>query len=298
MDKFDIGWELWRSFLAVMNERSLSGAARQLGVSQPTIGRHVDQLEATLGSSLFTRAQNGLTPTDLALALEPIAEGMAASAEALARTAAGGIDSEVGVVRLTASEIISIEVLPEILGPFHRAHPGIRIELDVSNKNADLLRRDADIAIRMRRPEQGALLARRLGDVRIGFYAHKSYFEHHSIPERPGDLSDHTIIGPDRDTLVLNGVTIAGRPVTPDMFTFRTDNDATQLAALRAGIGIGVCQTTIAARDPDLVPVLADEVRFDFEVWLSMHEGLRTNRRIKLVYDHLAEALGTYLKQN
>lgn len=295
MNEFDIGWELWRSFLAVMDEHSFAGAARRLGVSQPTVSRHIEQLESALGAKLFSRAQNGLTPTDLATSLLPHAQGMAASADALKRTATGDAGSEEGVVRVTASEIVSTEVLPTFLAGFMHEHPGIRIELHVSNVSADLLRRDADIGIRTERPAQGALLARKLGELRLGFFVHRSYSERRGLPHKPDDLSNHVVIGPDRDANTLKGVFIGGRQVTPDAFSYRTDNYTAQLAALRAGIGVGVCQLEIAARDPDLLPVLPDW-RFDREIWLSMHEDLKTSRRIKLVYDFLGESLADFLR--
>ncbi len=295
MNQSDIGWELWRSFLAVMDERSLSGAARSLGVSQPTIGRHVDQLEAALGVGLFTRAQNGLTPTDLAQALEPQARGMAASAAALTRTASAGANSEDGMVRISATEIMSSEILPLILEPLLRSHKGLQLEIDASNRTVDLLRRDADIAIRMQRPEQGALLARRLGTLRLGLFASRAYIGNRKLPEKPSELAEHRIIGPDRDPIYRSRFLTAVPEIAPEIFTYRSDSHTTQLAALRAGIGIGICQTWIAEKESDLVPVLSDTIRFEIEVWLTMHEDLRHSRRIKMVYDHIAECLPEYL---
>ena len=148
----DLGWELWRSFLAVTETGSLSAAARSLRLTQPTLGRHVDALEATLGAPLFTRSQHGLQPTSLALSLVPHAEAMASAADNLLRTASGEAEGERGTVRLAASEIVGIEVLPAMLGRFREAHPGIALELALSNRNEDLLRRDADIAVWMVRP--------------------------------------------------------------------------------------------------------------------------------------------------
>ena len=295
MSQSDIGWELWRSFLAVMSERSLSGAARSLGVSQPTIGRHIDQLKTALGVGLFTRAQNGLTPTDLAITLEPQAQGMAASAAALSRTASAGASSEDGVVRISATEIMSSEVLPLIFEPLLREHRGLQLEVDASNRTVDLLRRDADIAVRMQRPEQGALLARRLGTLRLGLFATREYLGNRKPPEKPADLSEHRIIGPDKDPIYRSRFFTSVPEIAPEIFTYRSDSHTTQLAALRAGIGIGICQMWIAANQPDLVPILPESVRFELEVWLTMHEDLRHSRRIKMVYDHIAECMPQYL---
>src|SRR5690348_9795282 len=150
MVKREPGWELYRSFLATVRERSLSGAARALGLTQPTLGRHIDELEQALGGiALFTRSQLGLVPTDAALALVPHAEAMAASAAALVRAASGAAGAASGSIRLTASEIVGGEVLPPILADFREGNPGIAVELVLSNATEDLLRREADIAVRM-----------------------------------------------------------------------------------------------------------------------------------------------------
>jgi DNA-binding transcriptional LysR family regulator len=197
------GWDLYRSFLAVLRLGSLSAAARTLGLTQPTLGRHIAELEAALGQPLFVRSQMGLSPTEAAQSLAPSAEAMEAAAAAFLRTASGGLDEAKGIVRLTASEFVGVEVLPPILTAFREAHPAIAIELAISDTNQDLSRRDADIAVRMARPTQAALVARRLGDVGIGLYAHRRYVARHGLPKTPGELPAHTIIGFDADTISL-----------------------------------------------------------------------------------------------
>lgn len=292
----DVGWELWRTFLAVAKTGSLSAAARALALTQPTVGRHVDSLEMSVGVPLFTRSQTGLVPTPTALTLVPHAEAMAASAEALKRTASGDAEGESGVVRLAASEIMGVEVLPQLLAGFCASYPRIVLEIAVSNRQENLLRRDADLAVRMARPTQEALVARRIGDVPIGLFAHRSYVERRHLPRHPADIFKHELIGVDRDAARLGGLTIADRPLTQDVFAYRSDNDLAQLAALRAGLGIGVCQIAIARRSADLVAVLPDQVQFRLEMWLVMHEDLRTSRRIRLLFDHLSVALLDYVR--
>jgi len=294
--KSDIGWEYWRTFQAVAKAGSLSAAARMLSLTQPTVGRHIDSLEAAVGAPLFTRSQTGLVPTPSALALVPHAEAMAASAEALKRTASGEAEAESGVVRLAASEIMGVEVLPSLLAPFRTMHPSIVLELALSNRQENLLRRDADLAVRMARPTQEALVARRIGDVPIGLYAHRSYVERRGLPAHPAEIFEHQLVGVDRDAGRLGGLAIAGRPLTPEVFAYRSDSDLAQLAALRAGLGIGVCQVAIARRSEDLVPVLPGLVVFSLEMWLVMHEDLRTSRRIRLLFDHLSGALSEYAR--
>lgn len=294
MDKSAPGWDLHRSFLSVLRQGSLSAAARELDLTQPTIGRHVAELERALGVPLFVRSQSGLAPTEAALALRPHAEAMATAAAAMARVASGTADEPHGVIRLTASEIVGVEVLPPILAAFREAHPKIVIELALSNANQDLSRRAADIAVRMARPTQSALVARRLGDVLIGLYAHKSYLARHGTPRRVEDLAHHALVGFDADASAVRAYRQTGLPITRDLFALRSDSDHAQLAAVRAGFGIGGCQAAIAARTPELAPVLTGAFRYTLEMWLVMHEDLRTSRRVRLLYDHLAEALSAF----
>ncbi|MBR0656594.1 LysR family transcriptional regulator [Plastoroseomonas arctica] len=283
------GWELYRSFLHVVRDGSLSAAARGLGLTQPTIGRHVEQLEAALGTPLFTRSPQGLLPTAAALDLSPHAEAMADAAAALLRAASGEAGAEHGTVRLSASQIMGAEVLPPILGRFRRDHPGVVIELSLSNRTEDLLRRRADVAIRHFRPTQTGLVARRLATVAVHLYAHRAYAEAHGLPETPPDLARHTLIGDDLDGQTLRAS--GGLGLTRESFAIRCDNDLGKLAMIRAGLGIGGCQAPVAARDPALLPVLADRLRWPLEIWVVMHEDLRASRRVRLLFDHLAASL-------
>jgi len=289
------GWELYRSFLAVVRDGSLSGAARGLALTQPTIGRHVDALEQALGVALFTRSQHGLMPTATALDLVPHAEAMASAAEALIRAASGEADAARGTVRLTASDIGGAEILPPILTDFREHHPGIAIELALTNKTEDLLRHEADIAMRMVRPTQAALVARRIGVVKVGLYAHRRYAEAHGLPDSLEAAAGHAVIGFDRDMTSFRSLTGGTVPLSRESFALRCDNDLAQLAALRAGYGIAGCQLSIAARDPDLLPVLHDKLMFQLEMWVVMHEDLRASRRVRLLFDHLVEQLGAFV---
>jgi DNA-binding transcriptional LysR family regulator len=192
-------WGLYRSFLSVLRTGSLSAAARDEGLTQPTVGRHVDSLEKALGVSLFTRSQHGLTPTEAALELQPYAESLEATAAALVRSAVGRAGTR-GTVRITASEVIGAEVLPPILTRLHEAHPEITIELVLSNRTEDLLQREADIAVRMVRPTQQALLARHAGDTELGLHARRDYLERRGMPSSLAELREHALIGFDRET--------------------------------------------------------------------------------------------------
>lgn len=288
------GWELYRSFLAVVRAGSLSAAARTLGMTQPSLGRHVRQLESDLGVVLFTRSPQGLIPTDVGDELALHAATMAATSASLRRAASAGNDALRGVVRLTCSEIIGAEVLPPMLAALHQAHPGIVLELSLSNRNEDLLRKDADIAVRMVRPVQGALVARRLGTVALGLHAHRRYLKSRGQPRDLDELRQHTLIGYDRVTPALRAIH-SQIPLGHDDFSLRTDSDLAQLAAIRAGYGIGVCQCAIGRRDKNLVHLLPASFALTLDTWLVMHEDLKASRRTRIVFDYLASALGGYI---
>jgi DNA-binding transcriptional LysR family regulator len=290
------GWELYRTFIEVARTSSLSAAARRLGLSQPTAGRHIQALEEALGLTLFSRSPRGLIPTPAASDLMPHAVAMAAASAALLRAASGEAAAERGAVRLTASEVVGCEVLPPVLAAFRAKHPAIDLELVLSNRNEDLLRREADIAVRMVRPVQQALTVRRIGKVKIGLYAHRRYAERCGLPATADELPRHCWIGFDRDDHSFRSAGPSAAHITREMFGFRCDSDLGQMAALRAGMGIGGCQVNLARRDPDLVPVLADTLMFELEMWLAMHESLRTTRRVRLLFDHLAGALAGYVR--
>jgi DNA-binding transcriptional LysR family regulator len=289
-------WDLWRSFLAVLDAGSLSGAARALNIAQPTVGRHIEALEASLGGGpLFTRSPGGLRPTRAAEALGPHARTMATAAETLLRTASGDADDVRGVIRLTASEIAAAHVLPPMLTSFREAWPTVDLELVASNRMEDLLHRDVDIAVRMARPTQDALLARRIGAIPLIFHAHRSYIQRHGEPRTIAELRGHTLIGFDRVRPIPSAIRQIDFEVTRDLFALRTDSEVTQLALLSAGFGICPCQRQIAARDPNLVPLLDGVFGFELEVWVVMHEDLKTDRRMRLMFDHLAPELAAYV---
>ena len=297
MANADPSWELYRSFLAVMREGSLSGAARAMGMTQPSLGRHIRELEEALAVPLFARSPQGLAPTDLAHELVPHAQAMASASASLRRAASTRQDTIAGAVRITASDMIGAEVLPPILATFRQQHPGIVIELSLSNQAEDLLRRDADIAIRMVRPTQEALVARHVGKIALGFFAHKRYLKANGQPKTLADLTGHAVIGFDQETAYIRSMRPAGSPYVRENFALRTDNDLAALAAVRAGYGIGILQVGIAKRDPALMPLLTNHFALSMDAWVVMHEDLRRSVRVRALYDHLAAGLIEYAKR-
>lgn len=293
-----IGWELYRSFLGVLREGSLSGAARALGVAQPTVGRHVSALERALGLTLFTRSQTGLLPTDAARSLQGHAQAMESSAAALERAAEGqGTRTQrqadvAGTVRVSASVVVGVELLPAVIAGLQRAHPRLKIELVATNDVQDLLRREADIAVRMTQPKQELLIARRVRSVRLGMHAHEDYLARRGTPRKLSDLAQHALIGFDKETPFMRAAIANWPQWRRNAFTTRTDNELAQLALLRAGAGIGVCQVQLARRDPPLVRVLARQFELSLDTWITMHEDLRNNAACRLVFQALVKSMG------
>lgn len=286
-----IEWELYRSFLGVLRTGSLSGAARLLGVAQPTVGRHIAALEAALGLVLFTRSQTGLLASDAALALRPYAEAMQSTAAALEREAAGFGDGVRGVVRVTASEVIGVEVLPPILQRLRERYPELKVELALSNEMQDLLQREADIAVRMAAPHHDQLVARRIGAIELGLHASPAYLERHGSPASLDDLARHTVIGPDTMRPFVRQALARLPGIGRELFALRTDSDLAQLALIRAGAGIGICQAPLARRTPSLVRLLPDALALPLDTWVAMHEDLRGSPRCKTVFDALVDGL-------
>jgi len=285
-------WDLYRSFAAVLREGSLSGGARALGLTQPSVSRHIEALEQAVGGALFVRSHRGLSPTDRATALRPYADALVDNAAAFQRTATAAPDEIAGTVRVTASEIVAVEYLPPILAGLRRSHPDLAIELAVSNAVDDLLQRRADIAIRMVAPEQQALVAKRVGSVTLGLHAREDYLERRGMPASLAALAQHDMIGPDTETPGTRAVLNLLPGIDSGRFALRVDSDIAQLAAIRAGFGIGVCQVELARRDPAIRHVLAAVFAVELPLWIVMHEDLRTSARCRVVYDALADAFG------
>lgn len=284
-------WTLYRTFLTVAKLGSLSAAARDLGLTQPTVARHVESLEAELEVNLFVRSPRGLLPTDIALALVPQAEAIAASAATLLRMAASGKGEMTGSVRVSASEVMGVERLPPILAALRRAHPRIDIQLVLSDAVQNLLSREADIAVRQVMPTQGALLAKKLTPTVIGLYAHRSYLKRRGEPRSLNDLADHDLIGFDRWSQGTREMLRRFPQVEQAHFALRTDSDLAKHAAVRAGLGISLMQANIAEGERDLKRVLADKVSIDLPLWIVMHEDLKSSAVCRAVFDALAAGL-------
>lgn len=286
-----LDWSHIRAFLAVAETGSLSAAARALDLSQPILGRHIRALEATVGSALFTRTPRGFALTDLGLALRPQAEAMRQAAKAMELAAMGRDTRAAGPVRLTASVYVSVYLLPPILARLRRSHPQIEIELVPSDRTENLLFHEADIALRMYRPEQLEMITRHLGDLPLGFYATPDYLARKGTPGAFSDILNHDVIGYDRDDRIIRGFRAAGLEVTRDWFAMRCDDQVAYWELTRAGCGIGIAQTVVGNADPGVVPVLPDAPLPALPVWITAHASTRHTPRVAAVWDGLVSGL-------
>ena len=284
-------WHLIRSFLAALDAGSLLGAAKVLKTSQPTVGRHVAELESQLGVVLFERTGRGLQPTAMALSLADSAREMESGALQLGRRLTSSQSSIQGTVRITASQPVACYLLPPILGNMRIDLPDIQVELVSINTVSNLLRRDADIAVRMVAPDQSTLVAKKIGVVRVGVYAHKKYLARYGTPEQPEDLLKYAVIGYDTENVMIRGFAQSGQVVTKESFAFRSDDLIVQWQAVLAGVGIGFLAEYSARDNPDLVKLLPTLRVPSLPMWLAVHREIRTSKPIRAVYDYLAQEL-------
>lgn len=286
-----LDWSHAEAFVAVAQTGSLSAAARKLGQSQPTVGRHIQALEQAFRVELFRRVPRGLEPTAAALNLLPHAEAMAESAARLSLAAAGQVDLPKGTVRLTASVVMAHFVLPDLLARLRQEHPEIQIELVATDSTENLLFREADLAIRMYRPEQADLIARHIADQTLGLYAAKAYLSERGRPTTLDALMAHDHIGFDRSELAIKAWAQAGIPVDASFFALRTDDQAAYWQLVRSGCGIGAIQTRVGDKDPTVERVMPDLQMAHLPIWLAAPKALHHTARIRLVWDWLARAL-------
>lgn len=291
-------WALVRSFVAVLDAGSVMGAARRLGAQQPTISRHVAELEAQLGAPLFERTGRGVIPTALALRVADAARQMEAGADALAVAVARGREATTGTVRITTSDVAAAWLLPEVLAGLREAEPGIQVELVASNTVHNLLRREADIAVRMVRPAQASLIAKKLGDIPIVAAAHQRYLVRAGTPRTPEELLTHTLIGFDRDDGIVHGFAAMGLPIAREAFAIRTDDQVAYGRLVAAGAGIGFVTDYLVAQWPGVQALLPQLKIPPLPCWLAVHREIRGSKVVRRVYDYLAEALPAALSRS
>ncbi|WP_341366928.1 LysR family transcriptional regulator [Yoonia sp. BS5-3] len=289
IDKLD--WSLVQAFLAVAETGSLSGAARVIGASQPTLGRQIKLIETQLGAELFYRQPRGLMLTKTGTDLVGPAKAMRDAVRQIALTAAGQQEQLEGTVRITASVTTSAIHLPPIIAHIRRLEPDIAIELVPSDDTRNLLFREADIAVRMYRPTQLDLVTQHIGEIELGMFAAKSYLAAHGTPQTLDDFAAHDFVGYDINTQIIEGFAAFGMTVNRDTFKTRCDDHLTYWELVRAGCGVGFAQADIGRADPDIVEIDMDIDLPTLPIWLTAHEAMRQTPRIRRVWGLLAEGL-------
>lgn len=284
-------WNQVRAFLVTAEEGSFSAAARALGLTQPTLGRQVAALEGHLGVTLFERLGRSLSLTQSGLELLDHVRAMGDAANRISLTASGQSQRIEGQVRITATDLTSMHLLPDALKRLRETAPGIEVEVIASNDVRDLLRREADIAIRHGRPEQPDLIAKLVRETSIHLYASTEYLDQYGRPGSPSDLSEAVFIGFDQSDRLPTRLNELGLTLTKDNFKLISESGAVAWEMVKQGLGIGVMTKEIADRTPGVECVLPDLDPIPVPIWLVTHRELHTSRRIRLVFDLLAESL-------
>ena len=292
----DFDWSHLQSFAAVAKHGSLSAAARATGSSQPTMSRHIAQLEADLGARVFERSKAGVLLTSKGVMLLDHVNAMADAAARMAMAHAGTSADLAGTVRLTASCIVATYVLPSILVDLHHKHPDIQIELVSSDDTKNLLWREADIAVRMYRPTQQDVIAQKVGDLDMAAYASTDYAARHGLLEDPAAILEHDLVGYDRSTAILDGLQALGLKPTREDFAFRSDDQVVCWQMVRAGMGIGFNQTVVGDMDPSVVRMTGDTPVASLPIWLTAHPELPSSPRVRRVFDHLKAGLRNWTR--
>ena len=289
MDQLD--WNQLKAFLETAETGSLSAAARKLGLTQPTLSRQVAAIEQRMGVTLFERVGKRMALTPTGLDLLEHARAMGAAADALRLAATGRSEALGGVVSVSASDAVAAYLLPPLMQQLREQEPGIAIELISSNALSDLLRREADIAVRHVKPEQPELIARLIRETEANFYASEDWVKAHGHPRTAEDATHLPFVGADRSGQFLAYLRQHGLPLSEANFSCYADHSVAHWALVRQGMGIGAMMEEIARQTPGIVRVLDEVPPVKFPIWLVTHRELRTSRRIRVVFEKLALGL-------
>jgi DNA-binding transcriptional LysR family regulator len=288
--RFD--WNRVRAFLVTAEEGSFSAAAKALGMTQPTLGRQVAALEEELGVLLFSRVGSTLELTEAGLGLMEHARQMGEAANRLSLAATGRSSSIEGVVSITASELISAYLLPPVIAKVRQQHPGIELEIVASNTARDLVRREADIAVRNFQSDQPDLVAKKVAVRDARLYAAPAYLARIGPIDGPAALAKADFFAFDRSTIMVDWLTKMGAPVTAANFKIVCGNHLVQWELCKRGMGICIVMDEVGDREPAVVRVLPELMPIPVPIWITAHRELHTSPRIRVVFDLLAEALG------
>lgn len=293
IDPDRLDWNHLRAFLATAEAKSLSGAARRLGLTQPTLSRQIAGLEAHLKLLLFERVGRGLAITDAGRELLCHVQDMGEAAHRSAMAASGQRSDLTGWVRITASDIMSAHLMPGIVSDLRRIAPQLRIDVVATNDISDLMRREADIAIRHMRPHKPNLVARLVCEARGHFYAAKSFLDRVGRPTTKAELAQLDWVSFGDVDRMIEYLTALDIPLAPDAARVASENGLVAWEMAKAGLGICPMDAATADSEPGMERLLEDEIDMTFPIWLVAHREIHTSPKIRLVFDVLAQALAT-----
>jgi DNA-binding transcriptional LysR family regulator len=288
-----LDWNRIRAFLATAEAGSLSAAARALGLTQPTLGRQIAALERELGVALFERAGRGLVLTPTARALLDHVRMMGEAAGRLALAATGQSQRIEGPIRITATEACAAQILPPIIARLRAAYPGITVEIRATDRTVDLLRREADIAIRNLDPREPELIARKVGEDRGRPYATPGYLSKLGHPRRWEDLARAEFVAFGESSRFIEGMRAVGLPVAAQQVPVQVDSYLVHWELVKQGAGIGFTTEAVGDAEPRVSRVLPEAAPIVFPIWLVTHRELHTSRRVRVVFDVLCDALSS-----
>lgn len=291
-------WNLLQTFLAVFDTGSMLAAAKKTGLQQPTVSRQIAELELQLGLPLFERTGRGVLPSNAALAMVVAVREMESQSDNLIRALNAESTKSRGTVRVSASQSAACFILPEILAKFTMLEPEISIEVEANNKISNLLKRDADIALRMVRPEQGALITKKLGNLQMHACAHIAYLEQFGTPNHPTELLSHRLIGNDLDTQIIDGFKAAGFAVNREHFALRTDDQNVYARLVHAAAGIGFMDLHTIRQFAGVRPILLELNIPPLPCWLTVHREIHGSQIVRKVYDFLSKEITAVLNQS
>ena len=291
MDNLD--WNQLKAFLETAETGSLSAAARKLGLTQPTLSRQVAAIEQRMGVTLFERVGKAMALTPTGLDLLEHARAMGTSAESLLLATTGRSQAVGGIVSVSATDVVAAYLLPPLVRLLREKEPGIAIEVISSDAFSDLLRREADIAIRHVKPEQPDLIARLIREATAYFYASEDWVKVHGHPRQAEEAAHLPFVGSDRSGRFLAYLRQHGLPLSEANFSCYSDHSMASWALVRHGMGIGAMMVEVARDTPGIIRVLDDVPPVRFPIWLVTHRELRTSRRIRVVFEALAQGLAS-----
>ncbi len=284
-------WNRARAFLVTAEEGSLSAAARALGLAQPTLSRQVEAFQKELGVVLFERFGRGLELTPAGEALLDHARKMGEAARALSLAAYGQGAEIAGPVTISASDAYAGLLLPPVLKDLKAREPGLQIQVIADNAASDLLRREADIALRNFRPDEPDLVARRLADGGANFYAAHDYIAAHGRVEQAADWAKMALVVPAPAESFRNSMARLCPAVAQAPIAVTCNSYLAMWEMVRQGLGVGILDSRLGDADPGVARVAAGQADLPFPVWLVAHRDILGNARLRLVFDALADAL-------